>query len=73
MVQGTGDLPALDELDDRYRAGSTPTRGSTRLALMEGVDETVARYFESAAWVWDLAIDHTTAPASEGGVYVFAL
>lgn len=77
VAQGTGDLPALDELDDRHRGTWDSFREYAdamvdELGLLEGVDETVARYFDYAAWTRDLAMDHTTAPAPGGGVYVFA-
>lgn len=77
VAQGTGDLPALDELEDRYRGTWDSFHEYAdamvdELGLLEGVDETVARHFDYASWARDLAMDHTTAPAPDGRVYVFA-
>ncbi|UZF54074.1 antirestriction protein ArdA [Gordonia polyisoprenivorans] len=39
--------------------------------MLDGVDETMARYFDHAAFARDLEMDHSVEADGCGGVYVF--
>lgn len=73
---GRGDLPSLPDFDDRYAGHWDSFRDYAEsladdIGLLTEVPETLAAYFDWAAWTRDLAYDYTTTPAADGGVYVF--
>lgn len=79
VVEGTGDVPALPEFEDRYCGHWESFREHAEqladdLGMMDGWPEEAVRYFNWSSWVADLSHDYTVvdAPADQGyGVYVF--
>lgn len=78
ITDGTGELPSLPDFEDAYAGEWDSFREYAEsladdIGLMANVDSDnlLARYFDWEAWTRDLAMEHTTEPAPNGGVYVF--
>ena len=70
-------LPDLDEFHDRYKGewSSFTAYADYYLAnigLLDGVDESVTRYFDLAAYARDLKQGYKTLPTDDDTVFVFA-
>lgn len=76
IAEGHGDLPSLPDFEERYAGEWDSFRDYAEsladdIGLLQDVSDTLAAYFDWAAWTRDLAYDYTTHPAPGGGVFVF--
>lgn len=76
VVEGMGDLPSVSDFEERFAGhwddfDEYAHQLAEDIGLLANVPEEVARYFDWAAWIRDLALDHTTEADADGGVHVF--
>lgn len=76
IAEGMGDIPSLPDFEERY-AGEWDSFSDYAWELAEDtgmlseIPEWARPYFDMDAYARDLAFDHTTERAPNGGVYVF--
>ena len=76
VAQGDGELPSITDFEERF-AGEWESFDdyahdlAESTGLLTDAPEELARYFNWKSWISDLAMEHTTADAPNGGVYVF--
>ncbi|GAC80823.1 Antirestriction protein [Gordonia malaquae] len=76
IAEGDTDLPVLSDFTDRYCGHWDSFRDyafglADDIGLLRDVPEEIERYFHWDAWIRDLKMDHSTAEAPDGGVYIF--
>lgn len=75
-TQGDSDLPVVSDFEEAYAGNWDSFREYAddyvdSTGMLDGVDETVARYFDYHAFARDLEMDHSVEPDGHGGVFVF--
>ena len=75
QIEDGDGLPSVSEFEERY-CGTWPSfrdyaeNLADDIALLDGIPDEIARYFDWQSWTRDLAFDYTTS-AADSGVYVF--
>lgn len=74
-VEDSVGLPVASDFEERFCGTWGSFRGyaehlADETGLLNEAPDEVARYFDWAGWIRDLAFDYTTLPAADGGVYV---
>ncbi|ALN15764.1 antirestriction protein ArdA [Acidipropionibacterium acidipropionici] len=76
VAEGNSDLPSIGDFEERYCGEWDSFREYAEspvddVGLLDGVPEEIANYFDWTSWTRDLAMDYSTYPNPDGGVYVF--
>lgn len=76
QIEDGDGLPSASDFEERYCGTWESFEAYAEnlgedIALLDGIPDEIARYFDWRAWARDLAFDYTTSDAPEGGVFVF--
>lgn len=76
QIEDGDGLPSASDFEERYCGTWESFEAYAEnlgvdIALLEGIPDEIARYFDWQAWARDLAFDYTTYDAPYGGVFVF--